>query len=70
MVRIVHFVVVYLCFSKGLARQEWSGGEVLAEVEWIGRSITGVVPDPESKNFFYILESEKTPAQAESSGVV
>ncbi|KAK2725037.1 hypothetical protein QYM36_001482, partial [Artemia franciscana] len=50
MVRIVHFVVVYLCFSKGLARQEWSGGEVLAEVEWIGRSITGVVPDPENKN--------------------
>ncbi|XP_065569016.1 pancreatic triacylglycerol lipase-like isoform X2 [Artemia franciscana] len=43
--RIVDFVVILLCFSKGLTD---TPTRVLYNVtEWIGRSIVGVVPDPE-----------------------
>ncbi|KAK2728029.1 hypothetical protein QYM36_008489 [Artemia franciscana] len=45
--RIVDFIVILLCFSKGLTD---TPTHVLYNVtEWIGRSIVGVVPDPERR---------------------
>ena len=53
--RIVDFIVILLCFSKGLTD---TPTRVLYNVtEWIDRSIVGVVPDPESKDFFWICSS-------------